>query len=165
MDSDLTPSRPTASEHEASASTPVSHSDSASRKALDCLREARPLLLQLHKTLMEAARLSYESNYGPILSKGDYFRLVVSNDWFQWLRPFSQLIVRIDERLATKKLDEAEQAEVILRDAQTLLSPVSQGGPEHPYYELMQQNPEIAMFHAQITRILGSVEAAEPSDV
>ena len=150
-----------ASEQDASGSASLSHSYSASQAAQARLQEARPLLLQLHKTLLEAARLSYESNYGPILSKGDYFRLVVSNDWFQWLRPFSQLIVRIDERLATKKPDKAERIEVILQDAQTLLSPASQGGPEHPYYELMQQNPEIAMFHAQIMRILGSIEATK----
>ena len=137
------------------------HSDSFTQTALARLQEARPLLLQLHKTLMEAARLSYESNYGPILSKGDYFRLVVSNDWFQWLRPFSQLIVRVDERLAAKKPDEVEEAEVILQDARKLLSPASQGEPDHPYYELMQENPEIAMFHAQITKILGSPESSE----
>jgi hypothetical protein len=129
------------------------------QSALACLRVVRPLLLQLHKTLMEAARLSYESNYGPILSKGDYFRLVIDNEWFQWLRPFSQFIVRIDERIAAKKPDEAEKAEDLILETQKLLSPASEGAtPEHPYYQLMQQDPEIAMIHAQIIRLLDSSE-------
>lgn len=134
----------------------ASHGDDE-RLALMRLQKVRPLLLELHKVLMESARLSYESNYGPILSKGDYFRLVVSNKWFQWLRPFSQFIVRIDERIAAKTPAEAENAEAIVVDAQKLLSPSSQETEqEHPYYQMMQQNPEIAMLHAQIVRLLGS---------
>jgi hypothetical protein len=129
------------------------------QSALTCLRTVRPLLLQLHKSLMEAARLSYESNYGPILSRGDYFRLVIDNEWFQWLRPFSQFIVRIDERLAAKKPEEAENAEALVLGTQKLLSPASEGAtPEHPYYQLMQQDPEIAMIHAQILRLLDQAE-------
>jgi hypothetical protein len=129
------------------------------QSALTVLQTARPLLLQLHKALMEGARLSYESNYGPILSRGDYFRLVIDNDWFQWLRPFSQFIVRIDERLASKKPEEAEKAGDLVLGTQTLLSPASEGAtPEHPYYQLMQQDPEIAMIHAQIIRLLASAE-------
>jgi hypothetical protein len=135
------------------------------QSALTCLRTVRPLLLQLHKALMEAARLSYESNYGPILSKGDYFRLVIDNEWFQWLRPFSQFIVRIDERIAAKKPDEAENAEALVLDTQRLLSPASEGAtPEHPYYRLMQQNPEIAMIHAQIIRLLDCADSFKPND-
>jgi hypothetical protein len=134
------------------------------QSALACLRTVRPLLLQLHKALMEAARLSYESNYGPILSKGDYFRLVIDNEWFQWLRPFSQFIVRIDERLAAKKPSEAENAEGLILGTKKLLSPASEGAtPEHPYYQLMQQHPEIAMIHAQIIRLLDSVDSLKPS--
>jgi hypothetical protein len=132
------------------------------RAALEQLQKVRPLLLELHKTLMEAARLAYEANYGPILSKGDYFRLVVSNEWFQWLRPFSQFIVRIDERIAAKKPNEVENAEVIVSDAQKLLSPSSQGAePDHPYYQLMQQNPEIAMLHAQLIGLLERGKASQ----
>ncbi|MCG9890770.1 MAG: hypothetical protein MH252_06820 [Thermosynechococcaceae cyanobacterium MS004] len=153
MTSDSTTSQSSASQ--SSASDPTSSDPATHQIALDRLRQVRPLLLQLHKLLMEAAKLSYESNYGPILSKGDYFRLVVSNEWFQWLRPFSQFIVRIDERLAAKQPSKAENAQAIALDAYKLLSPVSQdSGAEHPYYQLMQQNPEIAMFHGQIIRLL-----------
>jgi hypothetical protein len=134
------------------------------QSALSGLRTARPLLLQLHKALMEAARLSYESNYGPILSKGDYFRLVIDNEWFQWLRPFSQFIVRIDERLAAKKPSEAENAEDLILGTKKLLSPASEGAtPEHPYYRLMQEHPEIAMIHAQIVRLLDGVDSPKPN--
>jgi hypothetical protein len=146
-------------------SSAVHTADSDSEQsAMTCLRTVRPLLLQLHKALMEAARLSYESNYGPILSKGDYFRLVIDNEWFQWLRPFSQFIVRIDERLAAKKPSEAESAEGLILGTKKLLSPASEGAtPEHPYYRLMQQHPEIAMIHAQIIRLLDSAGCLEPN--
>ena len=64
------------------------------------LREIRAKLFRLHKALLDSERRVYERHYGPIQSKGEFFRLVVGDEWFSWLRSFSQFIVQIDE--ATK---------------------------------------------------------------
>jgi hypothetical protein len=120
------------------------------------LRELRPLLLNLHKTLMEHERTTYEQAHGVIANRGEYFQLVLGHEWFNWLRPISQMIVRIDEQLNAKKPDEAESAEALLAAVQTLLTPIQDGStPEHRYAQAIQHSPEIALMHAQFSQILG----------
>jgi hypothetical protein len=119
------------------------------------LRELRPLLLSLHKELMEQQRLTYEQTYGPIASKGEYFQLVLGHEWFDWLRPISQLIVRIDERLSAKKPDVAETPEGLLADVRKILNPLENGSnAEQRYDQAIQQNPDIALMHAKVVSIL-----------
>jgi hypothetical protein len=119
------------------------------------LRELRPLLLSLHKALMEQQRLTYEQTYGPISTKGEYFQLVLGHEWFDWLRPISQLIVRIDERLSTKKPEVAETPEDLLADVRKILNPVENGSnAEQRYDQAIQQNPDIALMHAKVVSIL-----------
>jgi hypothetical protein len=127
------------------------------RSALQHLRELRPLLLSLHKALMEEERTSYEQTYGPIASKGEYFQLVLGHEWFQWLRPISQLIVRIDERLSTKKPNEAEPPEILLTEVKALLNPLEAGSsPEQRYHRAIQSNPDVAQMHAKAVEIFES---------
>ncbi|WP_404785105.1 hypothetical protein [Altericista sp. CCNU0014] len=119
------------------------------------LRELRPLLLNLHKALMEQERSAYEQAYGPIATKGEYFQLVLGHERFNWLRPISQAIVRIDELLSAKKPETSEPAEAILVDVRGLLSPLADGSiAEQRYYLAIQHNPEIALMHAAAARIL-----------
>lgn len=120
------------------------------------LRELRPLLLNLHKALMEQERSAYEQAHGTIATKGEYFQLVLGHEWFNWLRPISQTIVRIDEMLSAKKPEAAEPAEAILIDVRALLNPRVDGSiDEQRYYQAIQDNPEIALMHATATQILG----------
>jgi hypothetical protein len=119
------------------------------------LRELRPLLLNLHKVLMEQERVAYEEAHGPIATKGEYFQLVLGHEWFNWLRPISQAIVRIDELLSAKKPEAAEPAEAILVDVRALLRPQEDGSiAEQRYYQAIQDNPEIALMHATAAQIL-----------
>ena len=64
------------------------------------LKTLRDRLLQLHKTLLDSDRAAYERAYGPVGSSGEWLQLVLGHEHFAWLRPFSGLIVRIDEWLA-----------------------------------------------------------------
>jgi hypothetical protein len=120
------------------------------------LRTLRPLLLNLHKALMEHERATYEQAYGAIANRGEYLQLVLGHEWFNWLRPISQMIVRIDEQLNAKKPDEAESAEALLAAVRMLLTPLQDGTPvEHRYAQAIQSSPEIALLHAQFSHILG----------
>jgi hypothetical protein len=126
------------------------------------LRELRPLLLNLHKALMEQERIVYEQVHGPIATKGEYFQLVLGHEWFNWLRPISQTIVRIDELLSAKKPEATEPAETILVDVRALLRPLADGSiAEQRYYQAIQHNPEIALMHATAAQILGNPRANE----
>ena len=64
------------------------------------LQALRDGLLRLHKTLLDSDRVYYERAYGPVGSSGEWLQLVLGHEHFAWLRPFSGLIVRIDEWLA-----------------------------------------------------------------
>lgn len=93
----------------------------SSAPAFAPLRELRPLLLQAHKVLMDAEKDRYETSYGPIATKGDYLRLVLSHEQFSWLRPISQFIVQMDEVLMAKQPQPLERAPELLDQARHLL--------------------------------------------
>lgn len=121
------------------------------------LRQLRPLLLKFHKALLEHERAIYEQTYGAIANTGEYFQLVLGHEWFNWLRPISQMIVRIDEQLHAKKPEAAESATMLLAEVQTLMNPVEDGTiAEQRYYQAIQQNPEIAQMHTAFSAILAT---------
>ncbi|MGI0485391.1 hypothetical protein ACN4EK_08145 [Pantanalinema rosaneae CENA516] len=123
--------------------------------ALKQLRELRSLLLPLHKALLESERVSYEESHGRIQSKGEYFQLVVSHEWFSWLRPISQYIVQIDEFLAAKEPVTLNEANALFAEAQQLLQPNEDGtNLEQRYHDAIQRDPDVAFMHAKILRLL-----------
>jgi len=121
------------------------------------LRAIRHALLRLHKALLESERESYEQHYGPIHNNGEFFRLVIGHEWFEWLRPMSQYIVQIDELFASKEPLQLESVMDLLAQAQILLQ-VSEDGSlaEQRYYQAIQRNPDIAFMHAEMFNLLKS---------
>ncbi|MDX2242184.1 MAG: hypothetical protein NW224_15980 [Leptolyngbyaceae cyanobacterium bins.302] len=121
------------------------------------LRAIRHTLLRLHKALLELERESYEQHYGPIQNNGEFFRLVIGHEWFDWLRPMSQYIVQIDELFAAKEPIQLRQVTELLEQAHTLLR-VSEEGTlaEQRYYQAIQRSPDIAFMHAEMFNLLKS---------
>lgn len=104
---------------------------------------------------MEGVRIAYESEHGTIPSTGEYFRLVLGHESFSWLRPISQLIVRVDERIAAKKPELAENAEVLVSDAHHLLVPLAEESEQHHHYhQALKHNPNIAVIYAETMKLL-----------
>lgn len=121
------------------------------------LRAIRHSLLRLHKALLESERETYEQHYGRIHNNGEFFRLVISHEWFDWLRPMSQLIVRIDELFAAKTTIELDQVTQLLSEAQQLVLAAEEGSiAEQRYYQAIQRDPEIAFMHAEMSNLLKS---------
>ncbi|ERT09371.1 hypothetical protein M595_0641 [Lyngbya aestuarii BL J] len=122
------------------------------------LRNVRTKLLRLHKALLESEKIEYEKVNGPIRSRGEFFQLVLGDEMFSWLRPFSQLIAQIDEVMAAK--DEPvtlQQVNHLLEEAQVLLRPSENGNVrEKRYFEAIQRDPDIAFMHAELSQILAS---------
>lgn len=121
------------------------------------LRAIRSTLLRLHKALLETERESYEQHYGPIHNNGEFFRLVIGHEWFDWLRPMSQFIVQIDELFAAKEPVQLDQVMELLKQSHTLLR-VSETGSlaEQRYYQAIQRDPDIAFMHAEMLNLLKS---------
>lgn len=66
---------------------------------MQTLREIRRALFRLHKALVDAERANLERNTGPLTS-GLFLQALLQDPELAWLRPFSGLIVEIDEALA-----------------------------------------------------------------
>lgn len=136
---------------------------SSTNSALDLpfqrLRELRALLLRLHKILLNSERAVYEKYHGSIPSKGEFFRLAIEDDWFSWLRIISQFIVQIDEVLSAKEPVTLQQVNELLAEARTLLRPAEEGTvAEQRYYQAIQREPDVALMHADVSRLLASLD-------
>lgn len=122
---------------------------------LQRLGQVRFALLRLHKALLDGERIRYEQEFGRIRSNTEFFRLVLENEWFAWLRPISQFIVQIDEALSAKQPITMDQATELLMLTRELMHP-SEGGStlEQNYYQAIQRDPDIAFIHAELTNML-----------
>lgn len=67
----------------------------------ELLKNARNLLLTLHKSLVDFERSIYEGMNGPTTG-AQFLNVLLEDPEFAWLRKFSTLIVDIDEMFAQK---------------------------------------------------------------
>lgn len=122
------------------------------------LRAIRPELLRLHKALLDSERVVYEQANGPIANSGEFFRLVIDDEAFSWLRPISKFIVQIDELLDLRKKDsvEPESAAILLEKARLMMKPNENSLTPlgERYFQAIQRDPNIALMHADISQKL-----------
>jgi hypothetical protein len=122
------------------------------RRKIGALRRA---LLELHKALIEAERMTYERIHGRVDSTGQLLQLVLHDGWFTWLHPLSQLVVRIDEMLDDKEQDTIVDMDLLLAEIKILLRPSEQGdGFARSYYEALQRAPDVVLAHSQVKQLL-----------
>ncbi len=107
----------------------------------------RTALLGLHRALIECERRDYEKLHGRV-SANDFLKLLMGDDAFAWLAPFTRLIVRLDE------LDDAEDENVepdvraTLAAIRELLSIASRPvGIPSRYAQRVDQDPDVAAAH------------------
>ena len=116
-------------------------------------RELRLGLLRLHKALLDSERAAYERAHGQV-NAGKLLQLAISHEQFAWLRPVSELIVRIDEMLDAEDATE-EDAGALVSQARALLKPSEAGGEfERRYYAAIQREPEVVLAHRDVMRTL-----------
>ena len=85
------------------------------------LRDARNLLLKLHKNLVDHERAIWEGINGPS-TPAQFLNVLLEDPDFSWLRKFSTLIVDIDEMFAQKDGYATEAVELHLRKLKELIS-------------------------------------------
>ena len=85
------------------------------------LRDARNLLLKLHKNLLDHERAIWEGINGTVTG-GQFLNVLLENPDFAWLRKFSTLIVDIDEMFAQKDGYLAETVDLHLQKLRELIS-------------------------------------------
>ncbi len=85
-------------------------------------------------------------------------QLVINHEQFAWLRPVSELIVRIDEMLDADEPATAADAEALLAGTRTLLTLSETGnGFGQKYFAAIQQVPDVVLVHREVTRLLSAV--------
>lgn len=147
---------------------PSPNSPDSSDLAVARLKEIRPELLRLHKALLDSERIVYEQTNGPIVNSGEFFRLVIDDEAFSWLRPISKFIVQIDELLDLRKKDKVdpESASILLEKARLMLKPNKDSLTplgEH-YFQAIQRDPNIALMHADISQKLRKKNSLEEEE-
>lgn len=129
----------------------------ATAEQLKALDAARSLLLHLHRALLEVERARYEKVRGRIANNSAFLQLVISDPWFDWLRPMAQLVLLIDERTSDKQtpLGQAEAQSLIDR-SKSLLRADSEGDAfQRLYFQAVQSSPDLAVVARQVAGGLG----------
>lgn len=120
------------------------------------LNALRHVLLNVHKTLLDAERVRYEREHGRITS-GRLLQLAIGDPQFAWLRPLSELVVRIDELIDGEQGPADDDVEALVAEARRLLLPGDATTPfAQRYLESLQAHPEIVLAHREAARHLRS---------
>ena len=120
------------------------------------LKNARNILLKLHKSLLDLEREMYEGIHGE-LTPVQFVNLLMEDEDFAWLRKFSILIVEIDEMFASKEGIETGMIEANLGKVVEL---VEMREPDKyfkvKYQFSIQRDPDAAGLHSQLRTLMGN---------
>jgi hypothetical protein len=122
---------------------------------METLAVLRMRLLELHKALLDAERVSYEALHGRSTPQ-QFLQALTHDPSLRWLAPLNLGIVRLDELLTLQERQgEAEELPAHLALLRQLLD-VSGGddslGPR--YGELVHASPEVAFAHGALWNVL-----------
>lgn len=118
------------------------------------LPQLREALIDLHKSLIDSERVSYEQNIGTIPSPNHFLQLLTRDPWFAWLQPVSQLIVAIDEALDEKEpLTPATAAALVDKTRRLLVATEEGEGFSKHYFDALQRDPNVVLAHAAVANL------------
>jgi hypothetical protein len=97
----------------------------------------------VHRALLAVERARYEKVRGRIENNSAFLQLVISDPWFDWLRPMAQLVLLIDERASDKGLPlRGAEARSLMERSKTLLQADSEGDAfQRLFYQAVQSSP------------------------
>ena len=107
----------------------------------DRLREISRALLPLHRRLIDSAKSDYAFGYGTQTTPAELIELLQNDPFFAWLKPFTSVIVDIDEMTRTDF--EPADVDAIVGRVEALLS-------EQHYIDMLQNDLDVASGHAAL---------------
>ena len=118
------------------------------------LFDLRKSLLHLHKTLLDWERAAYERVHGRV-SSTELLQATMEHPQFAWLRPISELIVRIDESVDTEPQNGPVDVEGIVARARVATA-ADEAGTAHAqrYHTALQEHPDAVFAHRDVTNVL-----------
>jgi hypothetical protein len=120
--------------------------------------DVRRGLFRLHKSLIDAERHAFERGRGP-QSNSQFLQALIHDDYFAWLRPFTGLIVEMDEALAPKERLDPEVVRRFFEQAKTMVEPED---PElaSRYDRISSLDPDVLLAYIELRdRIRTALEA------
>ena len=118
------------------------------------LKNARNILLKLHKSMLDLEREMYEGIHGK-LKATDFLNLLLEDEDFAWLRKFSMLIVEIDEMFALKEAIPAEMIDTNLAKVRGLVEMTEPDEYFRAKYQFaLQRDPNAAGLQSQLKTVL-----------
>ena len=125
------------------------------------LKDLRLALLRLHKTLLDWERAAYERVHGR-QSSNALLEALLNDQQFAWLRPISQLVVRIDEMLEDEVPPGENDIEVVLAHVRDLTRADETGNAyEQRYFAALQDNPDAVFAHRDVVALLKKPDRGE----
>ena len=122
----------------------------------ELLKNARNLLLKLHKAMVDLEREMYEGIHGPV-GAAQFVNLLMDDEDLVWLRKFSMLIVEIDECFAAREGVSAELVDALDKKVSELVE--MQEPDEYfraKYQFALQRDPDSAGLHSQLKALLSA---------
>jgi hypothetical protein len=117
----------------------------------------RRALLRLHKALLDWERLAYERVHGRT-TPAELLAAITTDPQFAWLRPLSELIIRIDVMLDADREGqdmEAVDSADMASQMRLLLIPDENGTPyQRRYHAALQDHPDAVLAHRDVTTVL-----------
>lgn len=121
----------------------------------DLLKNARNLLLKLHKTLVDHERAIYEGINGP-QTPAQFLNLLIDDPDFAWLRKFSMLIVDIDEMFAQRDGFSEDIVELHIAKLRSLIAMDDEDETFRAKYQAgLQQDLDAAAHQGELRELLG----------
>ena len=118
------------------------------------LKNARNILLKLHKSMLDLEREIYEGIHGQ-LTPTQFVNLLMEDEDLAWLRKFSSLIVEIDEMFASKKGIEPGMIDANLLKVRELVEMREPDDYFRAKYQFaIQRDPDSAGLHSQLKKLL-----------
>lgn len=119
------------------------------------LSDVRKALLRLHKALIDSERAVYEARNGP-LNNAEFLGALLQEPFFQWMRPFSQLVANMDEAMFGDEPVTVEGARGWVREAHALVTDPADGDGGAPetvrYGQVRDRDPAVLFAHTELLR-------------
>lgn len=123
------------------------------------LRNARNILLKLHKSMLDLEREMHEGIHGK-LNSAEFLNLLLEDEDFAWLRQFSMLIVEIDEMFDLKQDVTADMIDANLVKVRELVEMTEPDEYFRAKYQFaLQRDPDAAGLHSQLKALLSEPAA------
>jgi hypothetical protein len=128
----------------------------------DHLAEVRRALMRLHKALIDSEKPRFEQRRGGAVTNTQLLGALLEDEFFQWMRPFSQLMAAMDEALFGDEPVTLQGARGFVQQAHALVEAGDDvpADDQPPYERARNRDPAVLFAHTELTRRVSAARLA-----